>query len=131
MRGGLGKRLLSERREEFSLKELKREHLSLLLKYLIPYGFLLFLASLAMGMTTLASLVSPYLTKVAIDDYILSGDLKGLHTILFLLSVTYGLFWLFSYVQTYLLKICRTTNCCIDSYRSLSTSLETGYLLFL
>ncbi|MBS3817828.1 MAG: ABC transporter ATP-binding protein [Candidatus Thermoplasmatota archaeon] len=60
------------------------------------------LAILSMLMMTLASLAGPFLIKIAIDEYIMVGDLEGLTFIFFMMVGAYGAYWLFSYFQTYL-----------------------------
>jgi ATP-binding cassette subfamily B multidrug efflux pump len=50
-------------------------------------------------------LAPPYLTKVAIDNHITSGELKGLDTLALLFAGVLLLSYLFEYIQTYLLQI--------------------------
>ncbi|MFW6287347.1 MAG: ABC transporter ATP-binding protein [bacterium] len=49
-----------------------------LLSYLKPYKFQVVLALLLMGIAKIAELMGPYLTKIAIDDYIEKSDPSGL-----------------------------------------------------
>ncbi|MCC3145128.1 ABC transporter ATP-binding protein/permease [Halanaerobium sp. Z-7514] len=102
MRGGFGRRMTSEAEKDFSLKELDRETLKFLFSYLKAYKLKIAFAVLAMLMVSLASLAAPYLSKIAVDDYIAQGDLSGLNLIALLIVLSYLVFWLFSYHQTYL-----------------------------
>ncbi len=102
MRGGFGRRITSEGEKEFSLKELDKKTVKFLFSYLKSYKIKIFFAIIAMLMVSLASLAGPYLSKIAVDDYIAQGDLGGLNLIAFLMVLSYGVYWLFSYHQTYL-----------------------------
>jgi ATP-binding cassette subfamily B protein len=75
-----------------------------LLSYLGPYkarvalSFLLVLAGSAL------KLVGPYLTKVAIDDYITPGNLEGLDFVAFLYVLALALSFVISFFQVYLMN---------------------------
>jgi ATP-binding cassette subfamily B protein len=102
MRGGFGRRITSEAEKDFSLKELDKKTVKFLFSYLKTYKLKIIFAVLAMLMVSLASLAGPYLSKVAVDDYIARGDLSGLNLTAFLIVLSYAVYWLFSYHQTYL-----------------------------
>ncbi|HDS03444.1 MAG TPA: ABC transporter ATP-binding protein [Firmicutes bacterium] len=102
MRGGFGGRLQNDKEENYSLRHFNRKALKLLFRHLRPHWKTLTLASLAMLAVTFATLAAPYLSKIAVDDFILPGDLSGLNMILLLLLLVHGLFWLSSFLQTYL-----------------------------
>mgnify|MGYP006284647207 FL=1 len=104
MRGGFGRRISSGDEEDFSLKKLDKRAVKFLYKYLKQHSKKLFFAIISMLLVTLTSLAGPYLSKVAIDSFIASGDLKGLNIIFLLMVLSYGVYWLFSYFQTYLSK---------------------------
>ena len=76
-----------------------------LLRYFRPHvGLVLF--SLAMLMVgTLTQIAGPYLTKIAIDDFIIPGDTRGLMGVaaLYLLILACG--FLFQYLRVYLLQL--------------------------
>lgn len=75
-----------------------------LLVYLKPYRFLVALSVLIMLLSSLAQLAGPYITKLAIDNYIASGDQTGLlHTILGFLGVIVAGFTL-QYLQVYMMQ---------------------------
>ena len=93
---------MSETEEDFKLSQLDKRALGFLLKYLRHHIGFLVLATIAMLTVTLTILAGPYLTKIAIDNYILKGNLAGLNWILALMLISYGLFWFSSYWQTYL-----------------------------
>lgn len=102
MRGGFGRRIRSEKERDFSLRELDRRTLKFFASYLKNYSLKLFLAVMAMLMVSLSSLAGPYLAKIAVDNYIIQGQLEGLKVIAFLIILSYLSFWFFSYHQTYL-----------------------------
>jgi ATP-binding cassette subfamily B protein len=102
MRGGFGRRITSESEKDFSLKELDKKTLKFFFSYLKKYKIKILFAVLAMLMVSLASLAGPYLSKVAVDDYISKGDLTGLNLAALLIVLSYAVYWFFSYHQTYL-----------------------------
>ncbi len=92
----------ADQEEDFSLSQLDRRALGLVWRYVRPYLRTLVISTGAMFAVTLTTLASPYLTKVAIDDFIIPGDLAGLNLVLLVLLLVYGVSWLASYWQTYL-----------------------------
>ncbi len=80
----------------------EKNNFKFLLQYLRPYLGKLLLALLAMLVATLTTLAGPYLTKIAIDNYILAGDMAGLNLVFILMIILYAIYWLASYWQTYL-----------------------------
>ena len=102
MRGGFRRRMTSGEEEEFDLTQLDRRALGFIWKYVRPYLSTLLLCTGAMMLVTATTLASPYLLKIAIDDFILPKDLAGLNWILVALLACYGVNWLASYWQTYL-----------------------------
>ncbi|MFW6000836.1 MAG: ABC transporter ATP-binding protein [Halanaerobium sp.] len=102
MRGGFGRRITSESEKDFSLKEIDKKTLKFFFSYLKKYKIKILFAVLAMLMVSLASLAGPYLSKVAVDDYIAQRDLNGLNLIALLMVLSYAVYWFFSYHQTYL-----------------------------
>lgn len=75
-----------------------------LLVYLRPYRGRVALAIVLLFITSILELLGPYLTKVAIDDYVARGDLDGLGRIaLFYLAVVVGGFAL-EYVHFYVMQ---------------------------
>ncbi len=102
MRGGFQGRMVSGKEETFSLSKLHPRALPILYKYARPYVGRLLLATLAMFVATVTTLIGPYLTLVAVDDYIMVGNLSGLNWLLLAMVASYGMLWLSSYWQTYL-----------------------------
>jgi ATP-binding cassette subfamily B multidrug efflux pump len=75
-----------------------------LLRYLVPYRYAM-AASLALLLAIgLLELAGPYLTKVAIDQYIIVGDWAGLGPIALLYIATLVGIFALRYLQTYLLN---------------------------
>ena len=93
---------LQGREERFSLRDLDRQAIRMLGKYLRPYKGRLLLAALAMLAVTATSLGMPYLSKVAIDRYIAQSDIGGLALISLLYLGLNGIYWLGAYWQGYL-----------------------------
>ncbi|MEE9179923.1 MAG: ABC transporter transmembrane domain-containing protein, partial [Vicinamibacteria bacterium] len=75
-----------------------------LLTYLKPYRVAVVAAFFLILAISVLKLVGPYLTKVAIDDYIAEGDVSGLNVVagLYLLALLaqFGLSYLQIYVPT-------------------------------
>ncbi len=100
-RGGFVGRLRGEE-EEYSLRRLDRQAVRMLTQYLRPYVGRLLLAIGAMLLVAGSVLLMPYLSKVALDDYIAQGDFRGLSLICLLYLGLNGLFWAAQYAQGYL-----------------------------
>lgn len=81
---------------------LDRQALRLLSLQLRPYRGKLVLAALAMLAVTGISLMLPYLAKVAMDDYIVPKDMRGLTIVGLVYPALTGLHWFGSYCQGYL-----------------------------
>ncbi|AGB41652.1 ABC-type multidrug transport system, ATPase and permease component [Halobacteroides halobius DSM 5150] len=64
--------------EDEKLESFNPHHIRRLLKYLKPYKFKVLIAVVLMAVAAFSNLMGPYLTKVAIDKYIGTGDLQGL-----------------------------------------------------
>lgn len=111
MRGGFGHRMTADV-ERYKLSRLNRKILSLAWRYTRPHLGRLAMAFGAMLLVTGTTLAVPYLTKIAVDDYITPGvpgglnrdglNLNGLNLIFLALLATQGLFWLASYWQAFL-----------------------------
>ncbi|UMZ74311.1 ABC transporter ATP-binding protein [Natranaerofaba carboxydovora] len=104
MRGGIKKFVNSNEKKPGynSLKRLSKNHYKLIKSYLISHKRKLFFAVLATIFVSLSALISPYLMKVAIDDYIIPGNFRGLTIVSILILLSYVLSWFSSYWQTYL-----------------------------
>jgi ATP-binding cassette, subfamily B, multidrug efflux pump len=103
MRGGYMHRLASEKKDrDYRLSQLDKNIIKLLIYYLKPYWKRIILAVLAMFIVTATTLMGPFLTKIAIDNYILPGNIKGLYLIFLFLLLVYGILWISSYWQKYL-----------------------------
>jgi ATP-binding cassette subfamily B multidrug efflux pump len=73
-----------------------------LLKYLRPYRGWIFLAIVLTIGVSLSTTVRPYLTKIAVDDYIVHKDPIGLRNIILILFGTLVVQGLLQYTMTYL-----------------------------
>jgi ATP-binding cassette subfamily B protein len=76
-----------------------------LLAYLAPYKFAVAVAFVLILVISVLKLVGPYLTKVAIDDYIAHGDMSGLNRIALLYVLALLAQFVLSYWQTYLMNL--------------------------
>ncbi|ABP68149.1 ABC transporter related protein [Caldicellulosiruptor saccharolyticus DSM 8903] len=74
--------------QEETSYELKVPYLKKLFRFLLPYKKWLFLTIIFMFIATVADLVSPYLLKKAVDDFIPKKDFKGILAIGVLLVLT-------------------------------------------
>ena len=72
--------------------------------YLRPYRTLVLLAVFFLFCVSILSLSGPYLTKIAIDDYISVSNLEGLNQIALIYLVVLGLAFICQFVQTYLMQ---------------------------
>ena len=103
MRGGFRRRMKSgDDEQDFDLSQLDKRALKFIYKYLKQHITTLIGATLAMFTVTLTHLAGPYLMKIAVDDYVLQNNFRGLTLIFALMVITYGIYWLSSYWQTYL-----------------------------
>lgn len=93
MRGGFRHRITADG-ERYKLSRLDRKILGLAWEYTRPHLGRLVLAFGAMLLVTGTTLAVPYLTKIAVDDYITAGDpgVAGLNRIFLALLGTQGLF---------------------------------------
>jgi len=76
-----------------------------LLAYLSPYKLTVVLSLLLVIAASALKLVGPYLTKVAIDDYITRGNLEGLDFIALLYVLALVLQFAISFFQVYLMNV--------------------------
>jgi len=73
-----------------------------LLKYVKPYSRWVLLAIILTIVVALLSTVRPYLTKIAVDDYIFSGDKAGLRNMVILIFAILLFQGALQYLMTYL-----------------------------
>jgi len=75
-----------------------------LIKYLAPYKLYVVISIILLLFISILQLAGPYLTKIAIDRYIATGDVPGLSRIaLILLAILIVIFFL-RYLQIYLMQ---------------------------
>lgn len=75
-----------------------------ILRYLRPHWELLALGGFFLGLSTGTQLLGPYITKLAIDRYILSKDLAGLNWMVMAYGLTVVLGFFFLLAERYLLE---------------------------
>ncbi|MFW5737083.1 MAG: ABC transporter ATP-binding protein, partial [Halanaerobium sp.] len=64
--------------EDEEMENLDPNNIKRVLAYLKPYKYRVALSLFLMAMAAFADLLGPYLTKIAIDNYITAGDYSGL-----------------------------------------------------
>ena len=72
--------------------------------YLKPYRVLVLLVIFFLFCVSILSLSGPYLTKIAIDDYISTSNLSGLNQIAFVYLIVLGVAFVCQFIQTYLMQ---------------------------
>lgn len=77
---------------------------SRMLAYLKPHGWKMFAALILTLAESGLTLMAPYLTKIAIDDYIIPGNLDGLTNLSILIGLAYICIFFVSSGQRYLLS---------------------------
>ncbi len=75
-----------------------------LLRYMIPYKWQVVLALIIMLCATATELIMPYLTKIALDQYIIPGDTRGLHRLIFVMLGIMALGFGFQLSEVYVLQ---------------------------
>jgi ATP-binding cassette, subfamily B, multidrug efflux pump len=106
MQSGFMGRIMNEEEKSYRLRDLNKNVIKMFLKYIRPHFKILFVTFLVMSVVALLNMTVPYLSKIAIDRYIASKNITGLHFILAAFVIIYGIFWLASYWGSYLsLKI--------------------------
>lgn len=76
-----------------------------LLQFMAPHRASITRAFAAIVGLSILQLAPPYLTKIAIDTHIATGELEGLNTLAILFAVVLVLSYVLEYVQTYTLQI--------------------------
>ena len=74
-------------------------------RYVLPYKWMLLLCLLLSAVTTGVSLVSPYMTKLLVDDVLPNGSKRGLVTCVLVLLITHLIQHGVGIVRSYYLKI--------------------------
>ncbi len=83
--------------KDLTEKQIDRKIILKLLRYLKPYRLLLLLTILLLLLTAGLQIAGPFLIKIAIDNYIMPGELKGL---LYIVAL-YGLVIVFEFAIRY------------------------------
>ena len=102
MQSGFMGRMMNEKEKTYRLRNINKNVVLMFLKYLKPHFKVLLLTLLLTGIVALVNITVPYLSKIAIDQYIVPRNLSGLHLILVSFLIAYGVFWAASYWGFYL-----------------------------
>jgi len=101
IRGGFMGRLQREE-ANFRISSLRKGSLRLIAHYVRPYLGRVLLAVFLMLLSTAASLAMPLMARIAVDSYIIPGDLKGLTILALAYLLLNAVFWPALYGQGYL-----------------------------
>lgn len=97
---------MTQHHEEEAIDKAYDAHLMRrLLRYLSPYKLQVLSSMLLIGIASLLQVSSPYLTKIAIDNYIAHGDLEGLNKVVLVYLAIILLGFLLGYLQTYIMQL--------------------------
>jgi len=91
--------------EEITERPINARLIWRLLGYLRPYARWVTLAVVLILATTAARQATPYLTKIAVDEHILTGDLAGLHPLVLLFAGILVFQSITSYFERYLTRL--------------------------
>jgi len=87
--------------ERYTRKISDRVLMARLLRYLLKYKRRFIITAVSVIVVSLTGFLPPYLLKVAVDSYMVSGDLAGLIFISIILIGVYLVNWVFDYQRTY------------------------------
>ena len=102
--GGMGmgfRRRMQEERKKARLRDIKRSDLQFILPHLKRQMSGIIFAIIVTLLMAGTGIIAPLISQILIDDYITTGDIRGIIFIAVVLIVIYGLNWLFSYLQNY------------------------------
>lgn len=102
MNSGFMSRMMNEGEKSYRLRDLNRGVFKMFMGYLKPQIKTLMLTFLFMTIVAAVNMFVPYLSKVAIDEFIVPGNVNGLHLILAGFAGAYAVFWVASYWGSYL-----------------------------
>ncbi len=100
MHGGFFHRA-GEEKDQYRLRELDQKVVRMFLRYIQPYRRTLFFTLAMMIIMAAMNMAAPYLSKLAVDEYIAKGNMQGLNLILLGYAGTYGIYWVASYQGSY------------------------------
>jgi len=102
MQSGFMGRMMNEGEKSRKIKDINREVFQMFGRYLKPQTKTLLLTFLFMGIVSGVNMIVPYLSKIAIDEFIIPKNVNGLHLILAAFVGSYAVFWWASYWGSYL-----------------------------
>lgn len=103
MRGGLGLRRFAETdRKKVRVRDISRKDLDIIFHHARPHLKSLVIVIITMALVSLIRIFEPLVTKVLVDDCILTGNSDGVIILALVLVAMHGMTWLLHYVQTYL-----------------------------
>src|SRR6056297_786966 len=102
MNSGFMSRMMNEGDKAYRLRDLNRGVFKMFMGYLKPQIKTLMLTFLFMTIVAAVNMFVPYLSKVAIDEMIIPGNMTDLHLILAGFAGAYAIFWVVSYWGRYL-----------------------------
>jgi len=87
--------------ERYTRKISDRVLMARLLRYLLKYKRRFIITAVSVIVVSLTGFLPPYLLKVAVDSYVIRGDLAGLIFMSIILVGVYLVNWVFDYQRTY------------------------------
>src|SRR6056297_1493113 len=102
MNSGFMSRIMNEGDKAYRLRDLHRGVFKMFMGYLKPQIKTLMLTLVFMTIVAAVNMFVPYLSKVAIDEMIIPGNMTDLHLILAGFAGAYAIFWIASYWGRYL-----------------------------
>src|SRR6056297_1137595 len=102
MQSGFMNRMMNDEEKPYRIRDINRKVFKMFMRYLKPQLKTFLLTFLLMSVVAGVNMFVPYLSKVAIDSYIIPKNANGLHLILAAFVASYAVFWAASYWGSYL-----------------------------
>ncbi len=91
--------MLGEEPRRAKISAMKREDMQYIVPHLKKQAGRIAIATVVTLFMTFTGILSPWISRILFDDYIMQGDLQGIVAVSVIMIVIYAFNWLFSYVQ--------------------------------
>ncbi len=101
--GGMGlgfRKRLQDDQKRASIRDISRQDLQFILPHVIRQKWRVILAIILTLSTSAIAILSPWVSEVLVDDYIIPGNVQGIIVISLSLIVVYAVNWLLHYAST-------------------------------
>ncbi len=99
--GGMGfHKRLQEDRKTAKISQIKREDLKFIIPHVVRQKWRVLLAIVLTLSMSATAILSPWLSKVLVDDYIATADVNGIVLVSMLMLAMHAMHWLLHYMQT-------------------------------